>query len=224
MEVTIRNRPDYATVHLVLDTGEQVVTEPGVMMGMDPALKLESSLKGGLMAAAKRALVGESLVLTTWTATGDGQRLDLAPGPPGDVVGIELDGGSIVLQKGAFLAATTGISLDVKWAGAKGFLSGESLLMIRATGVGQLFACSYGAIEQVDVNGSYEVDTTHVVAFDEGLTWDVVRVGGLKSTLLSQEGLVVRFGGQGRVWFQTRSAPNLASFLHPFRPVQPRRS
>ena len=55
MEVTIRNRPDYATVHLVLDTGEQVVTEPGVMMGMDPALKLESSLKGGLMAAAKRA-------------------------------------------------------------------------------------------------------------------------------------------------------------------------
>jgi len=36
----------------------------------------------------------------------------------------------------------------------------------------------------------------------------------------SGEGLVCRFQGQGRLWMQTRNPGALASFLHPFRPVQ----
>ncbi len=221
MQVEIHHRPDYASLHLRLAKGEQIVTETGAMMGMDPAIQLESSLKGGLMAAAKRALTGESLFLNTWTATADGQRLDLAPSQPGDVEAVRLDGGTVVVQRGSFLAATPGVTLDAKWAGARGFFSGEGLVMIRATGAGDLYLSSYGAIARVDVDGVYQVDTTHVVAFDESLRWEVTRAGGLKSLLLSQEGLLCQFTGRGRVWFQTRSAPNLASFLHPFRRVKP---
>jgi uncharacterized protein (TIGR00266 family) len=222
MRAEIRNRPDYASLHVRLSSGEQVVTETGSMMGMDPALKLESTLKGGLLAAAKRALMGESLILNTWTATGEDQRLDLAPSQPGDVEAVRLDGRPLIVQRGSFLACTPGVSLDAKWAGARGFFSGEGLIMIRATGSGDLWLSSYGAIAQVDVDGVYQVDTTHVVAFDESLEWSVTRVGGLKSLLLSQEGLMCQFTGRGRVWFQTRSAPNLASFLHPFRRVKPK--
>jgi uncharacterized protein (AIM24 family) len=43
-------------------------------------------------------------------------------------------------------------------------------------------------------------------------------VGGIKSLFLGGEGLVVDFEGRGRVWYQTRNASALASFLHPFRP------
>jgi uncharacterized protein (TIGR00266 family) len=224
MRSEIRNRPDFASLHFVLSSGESVYTETGSMMGMDPKLKLESNLKGGLFAAAKRALMGESLVLNTYSATGDGQRLDLAPSQPGDVEAVELTGGALTVQKGSFLCATPGVELDAKWAGAKGFLSGESMIMIRAHGTGTLWMSSYGAIAKVDVNGAYEVDTSHVVAFDETLEWNVKRVGGMKSLFLSQEGLVVRFSGRGRVWFQTRAAPNLASFLHPFRKLKPKSS
>lgn len=224
MRADIRNRPDFASLHVELSSGESVFTETGSMMGMDPRLKLESNLKGGLLAAAKRALTGESLILNTYTATGDGQRLDLAPSQPGDVEAVALTGGAVAVQQGSFLAATPGIELDAKWAGAKGFLSGEGLLMIRAHGTGTLWLSSYGAIAQVDVNGSYEVDTSHVVAFDETLQWTVTRSGGLKSVFLSGEGLVVRFTGRGRVWFQTRAAPSLASFLHPFRAIKPKPS
>lgn len=222
MRADIRNRPDFASLHLELGSGEAVFTETGSMMGMDPRIKLESNLKGGVFAAAKRALMGESLILNTYTATGDGQRLDLAPSQPGDVEAVEMTGNAVVVQQGSFLAATPGVELDAKWAGAKGFLSGESLIMIRAHGTGTLWMSSYGAIAKVDVNGQYEVDTSHVVAFDEGLTWNVTRSGGLKSLFLSGEGLVVRFSGRGRVWFQTRAAPNLASFLHPFRAIKPK--
>jgi uncharacterized protein (TIGR00266 family) len=220
MLADIRNRPDFASLHLVLSSGESVYTETGSMMGMDPRLKLESNFKGGLFAAAKRALMGESLILNTYSATGEAQRLDLAPSQPGDVEAVEMTGQALVVQKGSFLAATPGVALDAKWAGAKGFLSGESMIMIRATGNGTLWLSSYGAIALTQVDGSYEVDTSHVVAFDESLQWNVTRAGGMKSMFLSKEGLVVRFTGRGRVWFQTRAAPNLASFLHPFRTVK----
>ena len=79
---------------------------------------------------------------------------------------------------------------------------------------------SYGAIHEVDVQGSYVVDTSHIVAFDESLTFRVKSSGSMKSLFFSSEGLVCEFSGAGRVWVQTRNAPALAGFLHPFRPVQ----
>lgn len=224
MESVVKNRPDYASLHIVLANGEQILTETGSMMGMHPQLKLESGMKGGLFAAAKRALSGESFFVNTYTATADGQRLDLAPSAPGDVEHVKLDGNALIVQRGAFLASTTGVSCDAKWTGAKGFFSGEGLIMLRCAGNGDLWLSSYGAIAKVDVDGSYQVDTTHVVAFDEGLQWNVTKVGGMKSLFLSGEGLVVQFTGKGRVWYQTRSAPNLASFLHPFRRVKPKQN
>ena len=223
MLAEIRNKPDFASVHLVLGASEQVITEPGAMMGMHPGLKLESNLKGGLLAAASRALLGESVILNTYTATADGQRLDLAPAQPGDVEAVALDGStSLILQKGGFLASTPGISLEAKFDGAKGWFAGESVLMIRATGAGTIWISSYGAISQVDVNGEYDVDTGHLVAFDDTLRWNLQRVGGLKASLLSGEGVVCRFSGRGRLWFQTRSPSALASFLNPFRKIKPK--
>lgn len=222
MLAEIRNRPDYASLHVVLATGEQLVTETGAMMGMDPRLKLESSLKGGLLAAAKRAMTGETVFLNTYTATGDAQRLDLAPSAPGDIEHVALNGNALVVQRGSYLASSGTVTADAKWAGARGFFSGEGMLMLRCHGNGDLWMSSYGAIAKVDVEGSYQVDTTHVVAFDESLQWNVTKVGGMKSLFLSGEGLVVHFTGRGRVWYQTRSAPGLASFLHPFRTVKPK--
>jgi uncharacterized protein (TIGR00266 family) len=222
MEAEIRNRPDYASLHVRLATGEQLVTETGSMMGMDPKLKLDSGLKGGILAAAKRAMTGETLFLNTYTATADAQRLDLAPSAPGDIEHVALNGNALIVQRGSFLASSGTVTSDAKWTGARGFFSGEGLLMLRCHGVGDLWMSSYGAIAKVDVAGSYQVDTTHVVAFDETLQWNVTKVGGMKSLFLSGEGMVVQFTGQGRVWYQTRSAPGLASFLHPFRAIKPK--
>jgi len=54
------------------------------------------------------------------------------------------------------------------------------------------------------------VDTGHIVAFTDGLTFNIKKVGGLKSTLFSGEGLVAEFNGTGTLWIQTR---NQSSFL-----------
>ncbi len=221
MQSEIRHRPDFASVRFAMAKGESVQAEPGAMMGMSGGLKPTTNIPGGLLGAAKRALAGESVFLVTWTAEGADETLHLAPPMPGDIVAIPVEA-PLVVQRGGFLAATNGVSLDAQWAGAKGFFSGEGLVMLRATGSGTLWLGSYGAISEREVDGVWRVDTGHIVAFDATLTWSVTRVGGWKSTFLSGEGLVVEFRGKGRVWFQTRSADTLAGFLHPFRRIRPK--
>ncbi len=133
--------------------------------------------------------------------------------------------GAIFIQSSGYLASTEGIELDTKWGGAKGFFSGAGLFLVKASGQGDLFINSFGAIHEIPVGqpgtmgqGGYVVDTGHILAFSEGATYNVERVGGLKSFLTSGEGLVARFGGQGKVWLNTRNASALASFLWAFRP------
>ncbi|MDP6932725.1 MAG: TIGR00266 family protein, partial [Myxococcota bacterium] len=223
MQFEIRNKPDFASLHVVLDSGEQVVTEAGAMMGMNPELEMKTNMQGGLLGAAKRALGGESVFLNTYTATGAAQRLDIAPSAPGDMEHIAMEGGAVMVQSGSYCASTPGVTVDTKWGGARTFFGGEGLLMLRCHGSGELWISSYGAIHAVDVRGTYTVDTGHIAAFEESLTFKVRKVGGMKSLFLSGEGLVCEFTGNGRLWFQTRNAPALASFLHPFRRIKPKK-
>ena len=77
---------------------------------------------------------------------------------------------------------------------------------------------SYGAIQKVDVDGKYLVDTGHVVGFNGDLTYKIRRVGGWKSTLLSGEGLVLEFSGKGTLWLQTRNMNAMVGWITPVLP------
>jgi uncharacterized protein (TIGR00266 family) len=78
---------------------------------------------------------------------------------------------------------------------------------------------SYGAIHPVQIAGQpYVVDTGHVVGFTSGLDFNVRAVGGMKSTLLSGEGLVCEFRGSGTLYLQTRSTQAFLSWLMPKLP------
>ena len=126
----------------------------------------------------------------------------------------------VFLSSGAFLAAPPSVQIDTKWQGARGFFSGAGLFLLSATGHGPLFFAAYGGIHAVDVGpAGYVCDTGHVVGFTSGLSYQVTKVGGLKSLFFSGEGLVCRFSGQGRLWVSTRNPSMLVSFIQPFRPA-----
>ena len=175
------------------------------------------------MAAAKRKLLGgESIFQNTFTASAPGETLYFAPAPEGDVEVLELDGSySLMMSSGAFLGSSQGVNLDTQWGGAKGFFSGTGMFLLKADGQGPVFFSCYGGLHPVDVGpGGYICDTSHVVAFTSGLSYNVQRVGGMKSLFFSGEGLVCNFQGQGRLWISTRNPASLASFVHAYRPVQ----
>ena len=80
-----------------------------------------------------------------------------------------------------------------------------------------LFLSSYGAIHEINLEAGqkYRVDTGHMVAFAEGVNYAVKKVGGLKSTLFSGEGLVCELTGPGKIMIQSRSEDAFLSWLIP---------
>ncbi len=222
MKYEIKSSPDFAIIDCQLEPGESIVSESGAMVAMSPGLKMKTEARGGVLAAAKRKLLGgESIFQNTYTAGNDGGQVMLAPGSPGDIIAFDLEPGkALFIQSSAYLAATTDVKLDTKWGGAKGFFSGVGFFLLKAEGPGTVFVASYGAIYPKRCEEAYIVDTDHIVAFQDTVTYTVTKVGGIKSLFLGGEGLVAKFSGKGMIYAQTRSPGSLAGFLHPFRPVR----
>ncbi len=207
MKITLEQGPSFTVARVALAQGEQVRAEAGAMVSMSATLDIETKMQGGLFGAlARKVLASESFFQNTFTAArGPGEVL-FAPSVTGDVRVREMRGEDFVLTSGAYLASDTRVGLETKWGGAKTFFAREGLFLLRAYGEGPLLFACYGALVEVDVPpDGYVVDTGHVVAFEPSLQWQVRKVGGMKSFLLSGEGLVCHFTGRGRVWVQTRS-------------------
>jgi len=225
-EYEISQRPDFALISLKMQQGQKVFAEPSAMASMTPSVSLKAGFKGGLGKTIGRALGGESLIINTFTAEEGPGEVTFAAGVPGDAAYYRLQGNSLMLQRGAFMLHSDGVDLTGKWQGAKGFFSGEGLVLLRASGNGDIFFNSYGAILQVDVTDQYIVDTGYVVAFEDTLQYNItilpgLRSGGkLKSFFFGGEGLVCQFSGQGKVWIQTRHVHSFLSGVNASRPTK----
>lgn len=226
MAYTLEHAPAYASLRLQLQANQTVLVESGAMAAMDPWIKMKSRMQGGLMKGLGRMLSGESLFISEFTAEGKPGELYVSPAIPGDIRHYALTGNhALMIQSSGFVASSPTVEIDSKFQGFKGFFSGESLFLLRATGRGDIWFSSYGAILEIPVNGNYIVDTGFIVAFEETLQYNVEMLGGLswkgmKTGFLGGEGLVCRFSGQGRVWVQSRQLYPLINFLNPFRPIK----
>jgi len=221
MDIEILYRPSYSLAMLQLAPGEEVRVEGGSMVSMSHGVTIETKAAGGLMKSLARSVLGgESFFQNTYKAPAGGGEVSVAPSLPGDLLTLELQNESLMVQSGAYVASEMGVQLDTKWGGAKTFFASEGLIMLRASGAGKLVLSSYGAIHEKPLGQgeTYTVDTGHLVAFSEGIGFSVRRVGGIKSTLFSGEGLVVDLTGPGRVMLQTRSMDAFLSWLIPKLP------
>ena len=222
LNVDIQFSPSFAMATIKLDQGASVRAEAGAMSGMDGGIEIETKAQGGLLGGLKRSVLGgESFFINTFLASAGPGEVIVAPALPGDIIHLPIDGSkAILVQSGSWLASEAGVVVDTKWGGAKTFFSGEGLFLLHCSGQGDMLIASYGAIFEKDLGAgeSYKVDTGHIVAFEEGVGYQVNKVGGWKSTILSGEGLVATFTGPGRVWQQSRSPQDLIGWLTPRLP------
>lgn len=210
-------KPDFGFATVKVPAGQMMKVEASAMATMTPNMKMKTKLKGGF----GRFLTGESLFINEFTAEGGPGELGIAPAPAGDIEHLYLDNETVYLQNSAFVASSGDVTVESKWQGMmKGFFSGESLFLIKCSGLGDLFFNTYGGIMEVEVDGDYVVDTGHIVGFTSGLDYHVSSVGGFKSLFFSGEGLVCRFTGHGKVWVQTRQVAPFVNWIYPYRPVK----
>ena len=220
MKYDIMYRPVYSLLKVELDAGESISAESGAMVTMTPNIEIQTSAKGGLLSSLKRSMLGgESFFQNTFSCREGKGAITFAPSYMGDVEYIPLSGEWLV-QGGSYLCSTPGLTIDTKFQGMRGLVSGESLFFLKISGQGDLFISSFGAIHPIDLRPGEEikVDTGNLVAFQQGITYNVEKVGGIKSTILSGEGLVLRLKGPGKLYVQTRSPNSFVGWLYPLLP------
>ncbi len=219
MEYDLLYQPVSTLARIRLQAGEQILAEPGAMVGMTPNLQMETGvgksgeqkgLLGKLAGAASRMLTGESFFQNTYTAQGNAELL-LSHTLPGDMAMLEVPGHGLKIQSTAFVASSMGVNMQAELGGLKTFFGGEGIFVINATAQSageRVLVGAFGGIQEMPVDGSLVIDNGHLVAWDGNLNFDIQRASaGFIASFLSGEGLVCSFQGQGRVWIQTRN-PN----------------
>lgn len=226
MQFQVRHRPSYAMVEVTVAPGERLIAEGGALVAKDAHVAMETGarskpdqgLLGGLLAGAKRLLAGESFFTNRFTTDRPG-RVMLAPALPGDLSLHTVDGAELFVQSSGFLCSEESVSVDASWGGARSFFAGEGLILLKASGRGTIVFHAFGGMRPVDVDGSFVVDTGHIVAFESTLSYSVGRFGGgWLSAILGSEGLVATFTGRGRLWVQSRSPQEFGQLVGPLLP------
>ena len=223
MRTSIEYANSYALLVAELDPGEAIKAEPGAMVAQR-GVDLKTGMgRGGMMGGLRRMVSGESFFINTFTGGPNGGQVHLAPATPGDIRQFSLPRGqNLFIQASSFLACTGNVQLDTKFQGIRGIFSGESIFFIRAYDdgpePGTVYYDAYGAIMELNVfpGETLSVDTGHLVAFGDDVSYTIGKVGGLGSLVMGGEGLVMHFTGNGRVWIQTRKLESLLGRLMPF--------
>ena len=218
MDIAIRHAPSFAVARCTLRGSETVRAESGAMMATSDGIAIEASMQGGLMKSLKRGVLGgESLFITTYTAPPAGGWVDVAPNLPGDVATVEVGTTPVFIQRGSFLASESEVEIDTRWGGFKSMFGGEGGFLLRASGHGSVVLSCYGALDRIRLadGETVVVDSGHMVAFDETVTFSLRRAVGGKTiqSLKSGEGFVFDFRGPGEVMIQSRNPGALITWL-----------
>lgn len=229
MKFEISHDPAFSMLKVDLQQGETLVSEPGAMVAMTQNVNLEAKLtttpsaglganvKALVAALVRKFLGGESFFVTHYTAPGG--TVWLAPTMSGSIVHHQLQGGSITLSAGAYVASVGNIDVLARYGGIRGMLAKEGIFFLEVHGQGDIWFNSFGGVEMIEVNGSYIVDNGHIVGWNGNLEMNLKGAGGgLMGMFASGEGLVCEFTGQGKIWIQSRNLPSIVDWLSPLLP------
>lgn len=180
------------------------------------------TLSDKIWGALKRKLMGESLFLTYFRAATPGE-VGFAGDYPGRIQALALAAGqSILVQRDSFLCAQASVTLNIAFTqrlGA-GFFGGEGFILEKLTGPGTAFIHAGGDhIEFTLAPGeTLQVDAGCIVAFDEGVDYDIQYVGGIKRALFGGEGLfLATLTGPGKVMVQSMTLEKMRRQFAPTR-------
>ena len=214
-------------IRIRLKPGQELFAEAGKMVYKQPQVVWETRMSGATLGekvwgAIKRKLMGESLFLTYFRSATPGE-IGFAGTYPGRIQPFDLRAGqSVFVQRDSFLVAQSTTQLNiafVKKLGA-GFFGGEGFILEKLTGPGTVFIHAGGDFVEFTLapGESLQVDTGCIVAFDEGVNYDIQFVGGIKTALFGGEGFfLATLTGPGRVLIQSMTLEKMRREIAPYR-------
>lgn len=218
MNIEILHQPESAIAKVQMAAQEELVAEAGAMVAMSASIQANTTLRkgkgGGIFGGLKRVLAGESLFLSVFRTSSEAGDIFLASKLLGDILPYTLQGQNLIVQSTGYLASTPSVDIEVGFQGFKSLFSGESLFWLQLSGQGLVLLSSFGGIYTVDVDGEYIVDTGHVVAFENSLTFSIGKANqGWLGAIFGGEGLICRFKGRGKIYCQTHNPGAFGSMI-----------
>lgn len=209
-----------------LELGEKVICEANAMVMMENTLDLTGKMTGGLGSALMRRLAnGESFFQQHIEAVRGGGKCLLSPVLPGAIEVLDIGDQHYMITDGAFVAAETGVNLNVRSQGLGSAMFGQTggFFMAEATGFGKLAVSGFGSIFVIEVEADKDViiDNAHVIAWNSCLHHEISvstqsgrgLLGQWVNSVTSGEGVVLKFSGKGKVVICSRNRDNFISWL-----------
>ncbi|WP_436715042.1 TIGR00266 family protein [Roseiconus lacunae] len=228
MEFQVNHAPTFSTLQLSLEKDEFVVAQPNSMLTMTAGIRIVARAgrqdqadadasnanqprRHSWFGGVKNLLGGENFFTAEFRAKEDDQTVVLAPESYGDIVTLDLSEDSgYYMTRGSYLANIGPTVLKIKYGGLKGLMSKKGLFLMHATGSGQVFCQSFGAVvhRYLEAEETLFVDNRFMIAFSDSIEYKLVKATDkISDSLMSGEGLVNRYTGPGHVFYQTRSKP-----------------
>ncbi|MBI2572901.1 TIGR00266 family protein [Candidatus Woesearchaeota archaeon] len=207
---------DMQLIEVSLTKDTPVRAEPGSMLYMEEGVNLETTTGGGLWKGVKRMITGDRLFISTFSYAGTGSRKVAFAAPyPGKIISLDIGKETFLCQKDSFLCAQQGVEIDIaftKRLGA-GLFGGEGFILQKLSGSGQAFIHAGGNVIErtLKAGETLRVDTGCIVAFAEGVDYDIQFIGGFRNALFGGEGLfLATLRGPGKIMLQSLPLARLA--------------
>ncbi|KAG5188076.1 tryptophan RNA-binding attenuator protein-like domain-containing protein [Tribonema minus] len=202
-----------------LQRGQRLRAEAGNLIYMTEGVVMDTSTGGGVGKALSRVITGQSVMVTDFfleptsrrTSSGHDSRVGqvcLGTSMPAKILRLPLAdfGGSVVCQRGAFLAGsdTIDISTEVTRPMA-GLFGGEGFVLQRLSGEGDAFVSACGHVMRRDLKSGEVLRVTagSLVCFSSTVDYGVTTAGGLKNIVFGTDGVfLATLTGPGTVYLQ----------------------
>jgi len=208
-------------IQFSMNRGDKVTAEAAAMVFMRGDIETVTRMrKGGFLKSLKAAaLGGESFFVNDFIANSDNCSLGLTGNTLGDIEVIHVTE-EFIVQSGAFVGSTGGLTLDTKWQGFTKGIFGTNLFMLKTVGTGDMFVNAWGGIikKELKDGGKMILDNYQLVAMTSTASYRVTRHGGFKTSLFGGEALVIEIVGPGTVYLQTKNIMEFVRAIIPFLP------
>jgi uncharacterized protein (TIGR00266 family) len=213
VQVRTRHTPTFGVARLLLAPGEGVQACAGAMVATSYGVGVERASGTAFQQLAKSWRDADIC-----TAPVEGGWIDVAPGLPGDLYQLDLDGVTgWCLARDGWLAAASTVRLETGWAGYRTIFGGDVGFLAHADGTGPVVLACCGALDLVTLAPGelITVDPDHVVAYPETVQCRLRAVHPTAATqsVRTGEGLVLDFAGPGQLVTQTRGLRAMATWL-----------
>jgi len=208
-------------IQFSMNKGDKVTAEAAAMVFMRGDIETVTRMrKGGFLKSLKAAaLGGESFFVNDFIANTDNCSLGLTGNTLGDIEVIHVTE-EFIVQSGAFVGSTGGLTLDTKWQGFTKGIFGSNLFMLKTVGTGDMFVNAWGGIIKKELKDGEKMilDNYQLVALSSRASYRVTKHGGFKTTLFGGEALVIEIVGPGTVYLQTKNIMEFVRAIIPFLP------